>query len=174
MKKILAVFLNLVVILNFSGGCCFAKQINVPSGTTVRIISEKMQNSKNLTSGDKLEAIIQQDIIIDDVVVFKRGDRATLNVSHAKKAGFVGIPGELVISGGEIVDANNQTHLVDFSRSYVGDEKTWPKVCLGCGVFIILAPLALFGFVKGGQAEIRPNLPIDVRVLQDFNFDVNL
>lgn len=174
MKKILSVFLNLAIGLNFSCGYCFARQISVPSGTTVRIISEKMQNSKNLTAGDKLEAIIQQDVIIDDVAVFKRGDRAILNVSHAKKAGFVGIPGELVISGGEIIDANNKNHLVDFNQSYVGDEKTWPKVCLGCGVFIVLAPLALFGFVKGGQAEIRPNLPIDVRLLQDFNFDVNL
>lgn len=174
MKKILSLFLNVIIITNLCASECLARQINVPSGTTIRIVSEKLQNSKNLTSGDKLEAIIQQDVVIDDIIIFKRGDRATLNVSHAKKAGFIGIPGELIISGGEVVDANNQAHLVDFSRSYIGEEKTWPKVCLGCGVFIILAPLALFGFVKGGQAEIRPNVTIDVKLLQNFGYNINL
>ena len=117
-----------------------------------------------------MDCVISQDVIIDDTVVFKKGDRAALNISSAKKAGFVGIPGELVIAGGEVFDANNNGHLVTFNRTLTGEEKTWPKVCLGCGIFIILAPIALFGFVKGGQAELNPKSTFEVSLSQEFKF----
>lgn len=170
MKKFLATFLSIVFIFQFTllPGC--AKSVKIKSGTTIPIAFNVEHNSKNVAVGAKIEGTIDKDIIINDVLVFKKGDRATLNVAQVKKAGFVGIPGELTIAGGEIFDTNNTAHRIDFTRNFVGEEKTWPKVCLGCGLLIILAPIALFGFVKGGQAEIKPFIPIEIKTAQDFEF----
>lgn len=176
MKKVLAGILSLVFVFQFSVLSCCAQvnQTKVKAGTVVPVAVNSVQNSKNVAAGSKIEASVERDVIVDDIVVFKKGDRATINVVQAKKAGFVGIPGELTVAGGEIYDTNGAAHYFDFSKNYVGEEKTWPKVCLGCGLLIILAPIALFGFVKGGQAEIKPYMPIEVRVSQDFEFVQNL
>lgn len=172
MKKFLATFLSIAFVFQFTllPSCAKINSVKVKSGTTIPVAVSTEQNSKNVAVGTKIEAVIDKDIIVNDVVVFKKGDRATLNVAQVKKAGFVGIPGELTIAGGEIFDANNTPHQIDFTKNYVGQEKTWPKVCLGCGLLIILAPIALFGFVKGGQAEIRPFIPIEIKTSQDFDF----
>lgn len=176
MKKIVSLLLSLLLVFQFSILNVSAKTITtkVKAGTTIPIALETEQTSKTVAVGHKLQAIIQEDVVVDNIVVFKKGDKATLNVVQNKKAGFVGIPGEMTISGGNIFDANNESHLIDFTQNYVGKEKTWPKVCLVCGVFIILAPLALFGFVKGGQAEIQPNMILQVRTVQEFDFVENL
>ncbi len=171
MKKILVMVLTFVFVFYFTGATVLANEaVIVKSGTVIPVSVKSVQNSKTVKSGDKIECLIAQDIVINDIVVFKKGGRATLNVSNAKKAGFVGIPGELVIAGGEVYDVNNNEHLVTFNRTITGEEKTWPKVCLGCGLLIILAPIALFGFVKGGQAELNPATSIDVNLSQDFKF----
>ena len=54
-------------------------------------------------------------------------------------------------------------------RQIVGDEKTWPKVCLGVSIFF-LWPLALCAFVKGGQAKLNTLPPIDTRLSTEFMF----
>ena len=176
MKKFLATFLSFVFIfqLIILPGCAKTNSVKVKSGTTIPVTVNTEQNSKNVTTGAKIEAVIDKDITINDIVVFKKGDRATLNVVQVKKAGFVGIPGELTIAGGEVFDTNNTAHQIDFTKNFVGEEKTWPKVCLGCGLLIILAPIALFGFVKGGQAEIKPFIPIEIKTSQDFEFSPKL
>lgn len=167
MKKVISIFcLSALMGLNTT---VFA-EVNVPAGTVVPITVSQTQTSKTVTSGSSIEAKITEDVIIDNNIIFKKGDRAVLSVLSAKKAKFVGIPGEIKLSGGKIFDAKGEEHRIDFNQQITGEEKTWPKVCLGCGVFIILAPLALFGFVKGGQAEITSNQTVDVKTTSTFKF----
>ena len=167
MKKIVA----LLCLITFMGAYnSVLADINVPANTSVTIAVEQMQTSKTVVPGSTIEARIVDDVIIDNVLVFRKGDRAVLNVLTAKKAKFVGIPGEMLVSGGKVFDVNGDEHRFDFNRQFVGEEKTWPKVCLGCGLFIILAPIALFGFVKGGQAEVYSTSNLDVRTVSAFDF----
>jgi len=144
--------------------------INIKSGTVVPITVNTVQTSKTVAAGSKIDASIDKDIYVDNILVFKKGDRAKLNVVQAKKAKFAGIPGELTIAGGEVYDVNNNSHTIDFTQNYIGEEKTWPKVMLGVSIFLLF-PLALFGFVKGGQAELQKFVPINVRTTQDFEFE---
>ena len=76
----------------------------------------------------------------------------------------------MLISGGKVYDANGEERRIDYNQQIVGKEKTWPKVCLVCGLFIILAPLVLFGFVKGGQAEIQTVTVLNTRTVTTFKF----
>ena len=170
MKKIF----TLICLLAFCGiyNPVFAV-IEVPSNTIIPINVVKTENSKTVVPGTSIEARIAEDVLINNTLIFKSGDRALLNILSAKKAGFVGIPGEMIISGGKVYDVNGVEHRVDFNQQLTGEEKTWPKVCLGCGVFIILAPLALFGFVKGGQATINPVANIETRIITPFEFETN-
>ena len=170
MKKILTLFVLTIFAFQFTGLSCYAKSTTVKSNTNISIASKEARNSKNLSTGEKIECVIMEDVIVDSQTVFQRGGRASLNVVNSKKDKFVGIPGEITIAGGEVFDTNNQGHMVTINQVITGEEKTWPKVCLGCGIFIILAPLALFGFVKGGQAEILPVQTKQVFLNQDFVF----
>lgn len=146
------------------------KTVRVTANTVVPITVEKVETSKTVISGGSISAIIAEDVYVNNVKVFQEGDRASLNVISAKKAGFVGIPGEITISGGKVYDTKGIAHRVDYTAQLEGEEKTWPKVMLGCGIFIILAPLALFGFVKGGQAKVLPTTIIDTRLISEFEF----
>jgi hypothetical protein len=167
MKKIIALFC-LVCFLGVTTPAQAA--IKVKANTVVPITLEKLETSKTVMAGGTVNAIIAEDVIVDNVVVFKEGDKASLNIISAKKAGFVGIPGEITVSGGKVFDTKGVAHRVDYTTQIEGEEKTWPKVMLGCGVFIILAPLALFGFVKGGQAKMLPATVIDTRITSEFTY----
>lgn len=169
MKKVLLIILGVIFAVQFAGVGCFADEIvKVKAGTVIPIALDNLQTSKNVTAGSKINAVIQQDVIVNGVKVFSKNDKAFLNVSHAKKAGFVGNPGEITITNGQVFDTAQNAHLIDFAQTYSGEEKTWSKVLLGCG--LILLPLALFGFVKGGQAKIAPNITMPVRLIQDFDY----
>ena len=172
MKKFISMLL-LTMFLNIPG-TVLAKSVTVKSSTSIPVTFAKEITSKTVESGQKAEAMIAEDVVIDDVLVFKKGDRAYLNVSDTKKAGFVGSPGQLFLVNGQVYDVNGVMHGIDFNRKFVGEEKTWPKVCLGCGLLIILAPIALFGFVKGGQAKITTGQIIDVNLRNDFTFSEQL
>ena len=150
MKKVI-VYVLLITMLNCNLGlsalAANRPSVDVKSGFTIPIIVTQENTSKSVIAGQKINAQIEDDIKINGVKVFQKGDSVFLNVSEVKKAGFIGIPGMLYIVNGEVTDANGDSHLVEYNQKFMGDEKTWPKVCVGCGVFIILAPLVLFGFV---------------------------
>lgn len=89
MKKVLLIILGVIFAVQFAGVGCFADEIvKVKAGTVIPIALDNLQTSKNVTAGSKINAVIQQDVIVNGVKVFSKNDKAFLNVSHAKKAGF--------------------------------------------------------------------------------------
>lgn len=167
MKKIVSLICLIAFINAFIPAYAATK---VPAGTTIPISINQKITSKSVASGASIKAKIDEDIIINNTLVFKKGDSASINVMSAEKAGFIGKPGELVLYGGKIYDVNGKPHSHEFSRQINGTEKTWPKVCLGVSIFL-LWPLALFAFVKGGQAEVNPLPPIEVVIPNEFTLE---
>jgi len=167
MKKIFTILL-LGAFLNFitlpTQAIC---QVNAGRKIPIVYSGEKV-TGKDVTSGDKIYAEIQSDIKVGNKIVFKQGDEAILNVADAKKARFWGNPGEMLLINGTVNDINGIARPVEFSYKITGEEKTWPKV-MGVISIFFLFPLALFGFVKGGQAELLPNKTINVTLLNDFS-----
>lgn len=166
MKKIIALFL-LSTLINLTMPS-FAKSITVKSSTEIPITINESYSSKNVMEGQRVEATIAEDVIIDDAVIFKAGNEAKLSISESREASFVGVAGEIYIVNGEVADTKGNLHTIEFYKKYIGEEKRYPKVLLGCGLFIILAPLALFGFVKGGQAEINTGDIINANLKDEF------
>lgn len=180
MKKFLSLAL-LVSFINISVGLpalaiktqatnpAIINQVEVKSGTHIPIMLVAAGNSRDAIPGDKINAIVVSDVIVNEKIVFKKGANAMINVQDVKKAGFLGNAGELFLVNGEVIDANGDKHYIQYSRKLTGEEKTYPKVCLGISIFF-LWPLALLGFVKGGQAKVHPNTEMSVYLMENFKF----
>lgn len=169
MKKIVT-FLLLIAFLN-TQAICFAadNSVKVNGGINIPVVVTYLKTSKNTVAGEKINASVEEDIKINEVVVFKKGDKVTLNVADVKKSGFVGNPGEMLIVNGKIFDTNGDEHNIEYYHKITGEEKTYPKVLLGVSLFF-LWPLALFGFVKGGDAKVVQHAPIGVSLKSGFDF----
>lgn len=167
MKKLVSLVLLLTLVNLYTPA--LAKVIEVKEGTRIPITVTAESTSKTIQAGQAINAVIDADVVINNTVVFKKGDNATIKVSDVKKAGFIGNAGEIQLINGEAVDALGNKHSIEYNQKIIGDEKTYPKVLLATSIFFLF-PLALFGFVKGGQAKISPNKIIDVSVRNGFNY----
>ncbi len=165
-KKKAIVLLLLLVFFNLFLSPVYA--LNVNAGRRIPIVySGEKISGKQVTSGDKIYGKIQANVIVNGTVVFKEGGSAVINVADAKKAKCWGVPGEMLLINGTVEDIKGIAHPVECTYKITGNEKTWPKV-LGCVSIFFLFPLALFGFVHGGQAELLPNKVIYATLLNDF------
>ena len=164
MKNLIILFL--IFSIMFITTPCMA--VTVKSNTVIPISVSSNATSKNTISGGTIDAIIAEDVKVNNILVFKTGDNATINVLSTKKAGFIGIPGEMIISGGKVFDIKGNEHRFEYNQQIIGNEKTWAKVCLGVSIFF-LWPLALVAFVKGGQAELAPIQVLNVKLTNDFD-----
>lgn len=154
-------FFNLIT-LPAQSACYVSAGRKIP----VVYIGEKI-TSKTLVSGDKIDVEVQSDVKINNTIVFQQGGAGTLNVADTRKARFWGNPGEMLLINGTVQDIKGNPHPVEFTYKITGEEKTWPKIMGAISIFFLF-PLALCGFVKGGQAELLPNKVINVTLLNDF------
>jgi len=165
-KKVLIIFLLLSFFNMFSLPAQSVCYVSAGRKIPLIYIGEKV-SSKNLASGDKISVEVQSDVKVNNTIIFKQGGEGVLNVADARKARFWGNPGEILLINGTVQDVKGNPHPVEFTYKITGQEKTWPKV-MGVVSIFFLFPLALFGFVKGGQAELLPNKTINVTLLNDF------
>ena len=167
MQKILSLFICFCFI-SILPSYAMAESIQVKSGLIIPLVTTEYKTSKNIVAGEKIKAVIENDVKINDVVVFKKGNSAVIFVSDTKKSNFAGTAGEILLTNGKIIDANGAEHRIEYLSKIQGSEKTYPKVLLGAGLFIW--PLLLFGFVKGGEAKLPQQTPIEVTLNEDFKF----
>ena len=169
MKKFISLFICFSFILVFPVSV-MAEQIQVKSGLNIPLVFTEYKTSKNTISGEKIKAVIENDVKINDIVIFKKNDNAVLYAVDTKKAGFVGIPGQISLINGKVTDINGIQRNIEYTQRIEGQEKNYPKILLGVSIFMLF-PLALFGFVKGGEAELSQQIPINVRLNEDFKYE---
>ena len=167
-KKNIVSLLLFILISNSTILCVNCKPITIREGVSVYVIVYKKKTSKNTTPGESIKAKIHENVIIDNVTVFKKGDNALLYVSDVKSNGFIGNAGEILLYGATLYDSKGIKHSGEIYYKIKGEEKNYPKVLMTTG--IIIWPLLLFGFVRGGHAKIPQMFPIEVRVKNDFIF----
>ena len=167
MKKLLVCFL----ILCFLGGnsYCIADSVLVPANISIYLTPTNTITSKE-NNIDKIDAIITENVIVNNTIIFKAGDRATLHIEEIEKAHCWGNPGKLFVNNGYAYNVKGDKHKILISRNYYGDEKLWPKACGVASLFLLL-PLALFGFVHGGQAIVSASSEIETTLASQFNFE---
>ena len=164
-NKVISLLLALSVLhINATIGIC--APIKVKEGTSVYVTIDENKTSKNTISGEKIKAKIADDVKVDNTVVFKKDDNALLYVSDVKSNGFLGNAGEILLFGAMVYDKKGNKHSSEIYYKITGNDKTYPKVLMTTG--LIIWPLLLFGFVRGGHAKIPQKYPIEVRIKNDF------
>ena len=83
MKKIISIVCLFAFINAFIQAYAATK---VPAGTTIPISINQKITSKNVASGASIKAKIEEDVMVNNEVVFKKGDSASINVMSARKS----------------------------------------------------------------------------------------
>lgn len=158
MKKIINLFLVMAVLFR----CTFlmplasfaeSDKLKVPSDLSIPVSFAEPVTSNKVSSGDSIPVVINKDIYIGDVLVFKRGTDGVVYIDSSKKSGRWGSAGKIKITSGKLTDAFGNQHNVKISEKEKGDGKPSAKILPVIGAVVFL-PLVLFGLRKGDQAVI--------------------
>ena len=169
MNKFISIFLlSTILISQTFSQVSFAKNVNIPADTEIWATLKQDYTSEKLKSGINISAPIDNDIIIDGTVIFKKGTNLEIVIDESKKKSFGGNGGYIAIKKAYATDINGQKHTFILNKKVKGKDKEWVPVCIMCGVTIILAPLMLFGFVKGQPAILPEGTIIDAKLEQGF------
>ncbi len=167
MKKILSGFFCLLFFMLST--CLSANAVVVPANTSIFITPDEKVTSKDKNI-EKINASITNDVVVDGVLVFKAGDKATLTVDEVEKARCWGKGGQLTIINGYAFDAKGHKQKILLSKKYYGKDREWTKVC-GVVSLFFLWPLALVGFVHGAQAVVSNTGEIETNLASQYNFE---
>lgn len=171
MKKVLSVFLLLAFVNLYTPVFATSEtteSINIPANTSIFIKPIETVTSKDMTI-DAINGTIANDVIVDGNIIFKSGAKATLHIGEIQKARCWGNPGKLVVVNGFAYDVNGEKHKIVITRNYYGEERAWTKT-VGVVSIFFLWPLALFGFVHGGQATVSSGAEIETNLASQFEF----
>lgn len=163
MKRYISSFCLICLFL----ACAPAQALIVKDGIEIVVVPNSITTSKKIPDYN-LQATIAEDVFYKGVKIFSSGDKAILTVQDSEKAGFFGNGGSLLVANGYAYDVKGNKRKISFTRNIDGKDKTWPKVL--CTTGILLWPLLLFGFVKGGEAKLLPKDVITALTMSSFEF----
>jgi hypothetical protein len=158
MKKTINLFLATYLLLY---GCLsvpaqHAKQVVIPDGIELSVVTTETISSKTATEGDPLTFKVDEDLKVDGVVVIEKGAIVKGIISDAKKNGHFGKGGKLSVRIESTTTVDKQPIKLRASKGREGDDKTGTTVAL----VVLFGPL---GFLKHGKnAEIKEGTKIKV------------
>jgi hypothetical protein len=129
-------------------------------GTAVALKFTADLNSKTANEGDAVEFVLDDDVRVGDAIVVAKGAHAVATVSHAKRAGMVGRPGELNVQIEYLIAGSNHVRIRG-SKGREGDSRTGTAVALT----VLFGPV---GLIKHGKnVDIPEGTPLTAYVDQD-------
>jgi hypothetical protein len=135
-------------------------KVTLKEGTDVNLKLAQALSSKTAATGDSVELVLDQDLIVANSVVAKKGSRAVATVSNAKKAGMAGKGGELNLRL-EYLKAGDTRVKLRGVQAKNGDNKT------GATVGLVVA-FGVLGFMKHGkQAEVKEGTAVKAYIDED-------
>lgn len=122
-------------------------------GSDVNLKFAQNLSSKTATEGDPVNLVLDQDVKVGDVVVCKAGAKAVGTITHAKKAGMMGHPGELNMRLEYLLVGDTRLKLRG-SKGREGQGKEGTAVALT----VLFGPI---GLIKHGKnVEIKAGTPL--------------
>lgn len=160
MKKLIALFLSLVLL---SIQTCFAIEGEQQKEIVIRVC--ETVTSENITMADTVIAELVSDFSLNNGSIFKKGTKVTLLPKEVKKRGFCGRGGTLDFRKGLIKDTKGKDYTVSLRQKIQGDDKDWVIACMAFfTATILLIPLDVIGFIKGGSAKLEEGTTIECQV----------
>lgn len=162
MKKILPVLLSLCILTimpltvkatEIKGKIEQTKEISVNSGQIIPIVFTYPVNSISIRKGDILPIKVNQDVQVNNTLLFKKGTEGVAYIEEAKSARAWGRPGIIEINSGKINDVYGNEYPITLTNHSKGNSSK-AAVILPIISAVILWPLIFFAFKKGEETSI--------------------
>jgi hypothetical protein len=127
--------------------------LTLKEGSAVNLKFAQDLSSKTATEGDPVNLVLDKDLKIGDVVVCQAGAKAIGTVTHRKKAGMMGHPGELNMRLDYLLVGDNRLKLRG-SQGKEGEGKEGTAVALT----VLFGPIGLMK--HGKNVEIKAGTPL--------------
>ena len=154
--------INLLLVMALLFRCIFlmplvsfaeSDKLKIPRLLSIPVSFQEPITSNNIASGDVITVVINKDIYVEDILVFKRGTDGVVFIDSSKKGGRWGSAGKIKITSGKLTDVFGTQHSVTISEREKGDSKPSAKILPAIGA-VVFWPLLLVGLRKGDQAVI--------------------
>jgi hypothetical protein len=130
-------------------------------GTHLELKLAHNLSSKTAVEDDPVNFVLAEDLVVDNVVVARRGAFATGSVSHTKRAGMLGRAGELSIRLSYLKCGTTRVKLRG-SQGKEGQSKEGAVVALT----VLFGPI---GLIKHGKnVDVKEGAPLIAYVDQDY------
>jgi hypothetical protein len=138
-----------------------AEKPMLKDGSDVHLKFAQDISSRTAAEGDPVNLVLDEDLKIGDVVVAKAGAKAVGTVTHVKKAGMMGKPGELNMRL-EYLLINDARVRIRGSKGKEGEGKEGTAVALT----VLFGPL---GLIKHGKnVDVKEGTPLPAYLDQDY------
>ena len=146
-----------------SGAAKLTDKLVLKEGSDVNLKFAQDLSSKTATEDDPVNLVLDQDLKIADVIVAKAGAKAVGTITHAKKAGMMGKPGELNMRLQYLMVGDARVKLRG-TKGKEGQGKEGTAVALT----VLFGPI---GLIKHGKnVDIKEGTPL--LAYTDENFDI--
>jgi hypothetical protein len=137
----------------------------IAGGTNIPVRLNQSLSGSNAQVGTFVSFSVTNDVKVDGVVVVKSGAQAEGQVTSAKKAGMIGMPGSIGVNVITVTAVDGKKIPVQAVSVSDGEDKSVTSIILGL--------LCILGFfMKGGEGELNSNLIINTRTLSDVEVNI--
>jgi len=163
--KSFSLFLVALFLVSTVGVDC-AAAVTVPGGTTIITQLDESVSTENRGIGDSVRMSVATDVKIQGKVVVRVGARVDAVISHIKKPGAVGAPGEIEISVKAVEAVNGKMiRVIPQSKRAEGENKQTSSLV----VTLLCCVLGLL--MKGGHATINAGSTVSTNTAQEFSLE---
>jgi hypothetical protein len=148
-----------------AGSAAYAEPVKVPEGTEVVISVEDKLSSETNKEGDRFSISLADDVILADGTKLPAGLKGAGEVTHAKKKGMMGKPGELNVRF-DYLKAGDTKIKLRGQKGAEGDARYGTTITLT----VLFGPL---GLIKHGKdVEIKPGQKMTIFTDSDATIDL--
>jgi len=117
----------------------------IPRGTVIPVSFVTSANSDRLYSGDVIPLVVTEDVSVDNVVVFQKDARGTVEVEKVIRSGSHGRAGLIDIRSAKVKDVFGNIHNVQLNILVKGESRRPSAIALSVlGVLLILVPFGIW------------------------------
>ena len=147
---------------------CFSqKEVSIKAGTKVLLKSSYSVKAADVTEGQKVDFMVSQDLMVDDVCVIPRGTNVKGLVVEAKKSTIAGTKGRLLIRINDmIIPSGDYIALTDSEVRIYGKNRTPLAVVLGCLAWPCI-------FIPGTKAEMPEGYQVIATISANYKVKVD-
>jgi len=142
----------------------------IPKGTRIPLRFASKVSSRHSKVGQKVYFTVTENVLVDNVLAIKKGDRATGIIKSVKQPRRFGQSAQVKIDLQSVkaVDGT-EVPIQDITKTKKQGETTATAGAASIGGGLILGPVGLVGglFVKGKHVDVAIGTPIDVEVKAD-------